>query len=487
MTGETPEQLRQRATRLLREGRGDEAIDAHRALLAVRPELPDAWFNLGYLLRVALRFDEALDAYGAALAHGVRGPEEVHVNRAAILSEHLARADAAEAELGEALARNPRFVLAWLNLGQLREDRGDAAAAREAYARAAEIAPTNGRALARLAAIDVFEGKAAEAAGRLRPLLSTPQLPADDAVEVAFALANALDAAGRYDEAFAVVAEANRVSRLIAPPGSLYDPGAQERLVDALIAGFPLAARAAPEASGTAPVFICGMFRSGSTLAEQILARHSRVTPGGELEFLPAMVRTQLQPYPQSLASASPQQLAELRDAYLRSLEKVHPGADVVTDKRPDNFLHIGLVKALFPQARIVHTRREPLDTIVSAYFLNFAAGVPYSTSLDDLVHHHRQYERLMAHWKALFPGDIHDFDYDLAVADPRPQIEALLAFCGLDWEAACLADAPTSRAVRTASVWQVRQPVHARSSGRWRNYARQLEGIAGEVKPARS
>ena len=471
------------ANRCLRERRTEDGIAAFRRLLEVRPDLPDSWFNLGYLQRIAGRFEDALVSYREALRYGVERPEEAHLNRAAILSDHLEQADAAERELGEALACNPRFVLAWLNLGQLREDRGDAAAARQAYARAAEIDPVNGRALARLAAIDVVEGRAGEVAARLRPLLKATELPPEDAAEVAFALAGALDADGRYDEAFAVVAEANRASRMIAPPGSLYDPRAQERLVDDLISTFPLNDSARPSGGREAPIFICGMFRSGSTLAEQILARHSRVTPGGEFEFLPELVRTKLQPYPQSLASASAAQLETLRTGYLRDLAAVHPAADVVTDKRPDNFLHIGLIKALFPEARIVHTRRDPLDTIVSAFFLNFAAGVPYSTSLDDLVHHYGQYERLMAHWKSVFPDAIHDFGYDRAVADPRPGIEALLAFCGLEWEQACLASDPVTRPVRTASTWQVRQPIHARSSGRWRNYKRHLATIAGRLR----
>lgn len=470
------------ANRLLAESRIEEGIAAFQRLLSVHPDLPDSWYNLGYLQRCARRFQEALDSYGEALRHRVSQPEEIHLNRAAILSDHLDRAKDAEAELRQALALNPRFVLALLNLGQLHEDRGDAAAARNAYAQAAAIDPTSGRALARLAAIDLFEGRAKDVVDRLRPVLRTPYLPADTAAEVAFALANALDALGLYDEAFAMVAEANKVSRQIAPPGTLYDPRKHERLVDALITTFPLAV-AAPTDGAKPPIFICGMFRSGSTLAEQILARHSRVTAGGEFEFLPAMVQMQLQPYPQSLAAASAARLAQLRADYSRSLAALHPGADIVTDKRPDNFLHIGLIKALFPQARIVHTRRNPLDTLISAYFLNFAAGVPYSTSLDDLAHYYRQYDRLMRHWKASYPDDIHDFDYDRAVADPRPEVEALLTFCGLEWEEACLAASPAAGAVRTASAWQVRQPLHTRSSGRWRHYEAQLEGVRNALQ----
>src|SRR5687768_5684856 len=121
------------------------------------------------------------------------------------------------------------------------------------------------------------------------------------------------------------------------------------------------------------------MFRSGSTLVEQLLGRHPAVTPGGELEFIPALIAEDLQPYPASLAELSPKRAAELREKYLAQLDALHPGAKHVTDKRPDNFLHIGLIKTLFPGARIVHTARNPLDNLLSVYFLYFARSVSYS------------------------------------------------------------------------------------------------------------
>jgi hypothetical protein len=129
----------------------------------------------------------------------------------------------------------------------------------------------------------------------------------------------------------------------------------------------------------------------------------------------------------------------------------------------------------MFPEARIVHTRRHPLDNLLSIYFLHFTHEVDYGLSLADSAHWYGQYSRLMEHWKSLYPGDIFDFDYDEAVRDPRREVAALLDFCGLDWEEACLASSSTSSAVRTASAWQVRQPLHSRSSGRWRNYERHL------------
>jgi hypothetical protein len=151
-----------------------------------------------------------------------------------------------------------------------------------------------------------------------------------------------------------------------------------------------------------------------------------------------------------------------------------------VTDKRPDNFLHIGLIKMLFPEARIVHTVRHPLDVCLSNYFVHLDHSMPYALDLLDTGHYYREYRRLMAHWKALYGDQIFDFNYDEFVLDPCASIERLVAFCGLEWDPRCepVGAAGVGGAVKTASVWQVRQPVYRSSSGRWRNYARQLEPL---------
>jgi tetratricopeptide (TPR) repeat protein len=462
--------LTRRAEQLLRSGPLPDAIDAHERLLAVRPDLSDAWYNLGYLQRLARHFDSALASYAQALERGIAGPEEVHLNRAVILADHLQRDREAEAELRAALALRPGYVPAWLNLGNLHEDRGARDAAREAYAEALALDPANTRALARLAALSPPDNLMIS---WLRAALDRPGASADARAEIGFALGQALDAAGDYDEAFAAFEAANRHSRAAAPPAAIYDPAAQERLIDAIIEAFPAPAPAAP--SQEAPVFILGMFRSGSTLVEQILAAHSQVAAGGELEFLPALVQAELQPYPEAAAGVPPDLLERLRDSYLDGVRNLFPDARLVTDKRPDNFLHVGLIKALFPSAKIVHTRREPLDNILSVYFLHFHHNVPYGTSLADAAHWYRQYRRLMSHWTTLYPNDIHDVEYEALVADPRTVIGDLLAFLGLDWEEACLSFHQAPNSVRTASVWQVRKPLYGSSAGRWRNYESHL------------
>ena len=462
--------LLREASRLRTLGRTDEAIAAYRRLLAAKPDLPDAWYNLGWLQRKARRFDAALDSYSRALELDVSEPEEVHLNRAVILSDHLHRPDEAAVELDAALERNPAYVPALLNLGNLREDSGDRAGARAAYAAALSAEPGNSLALARLAGVSHGPDLDGALVQRLRIAIAGAQ-PAAQA-DLGFALAGLLDSAGLHDEAFAAATEANAASR--SATGARYDRAKQERLVDRLIATFSEPAAGAGEAPAA---FICGLFRSGSTLIEQILAGHSRVTAGGELDLIPALA-ARIADYPEAVLAASPATLAEWRDFYRAGLP-VHDDG-LLTDKRPDNLLHVGLIKTLFPTAKIIHTRRNPLDNIVSLYFLHLDPGMAYALDLADAAHWHEQYERLMMHWKSLYPNDIFDVDYDGLVRDPKPVTGALLDFLGLEQEDGLLDFHRRAATVKTASVWQVRQPLHSRSSGRWRNYETQLGTIAG-------
>ena len=475
MSIDPAEALMALASRLRAAGRAEAAAEAYRRLLAIRPDLPDSWFNLALMERQCGRFAAALAAYDEAVRRGVSGPEEAWLNRGVIHADDLGRPDLALQDLEAALAIAPDWLPALLNLGNLHEDMGRREAAAEVYGRALAVAPGHPVAMARAAGLARLTGPDDPVIAALRSALSRSGLDVADRAELGFALGRALDQVGAYDEAFAAYAAANAASRAIDPEGARYDRAGHERFIDSLIAAFAEPAAAVADV-GAPPVFICGLFRSGSTLVEQIMAGHSRVTGGGELGLVPGLARA-VAGYPQALAGAGPEVFEQLRGLYLGGLKTARPQADVVTDKRPDNFLHIGLIKAMFPNARIVHTVREPLDVILSNWFLHLDRSMGHALDLGDLAHWHGQYVRLMRHWKTLYP-DILDLDYDALVVEPRPAIERLLAYCGLDWEAAVLDFHKAAAPVRTASVWQVREPLYRRSSGRWRHYERHLDGV---------
>lgn len=449
-----------------------EAIAAYERLLRLKPDLADSWYNLGFLQKRAGAFEDSLRSYDRALALNVPTPEEVHLNRAVIFSDYLHRPANAEQELRAALAKNAGYVPAWLNLGNLMEDLGNRDEAEAAYRQALRLDPDNALALARLAT--VFKSTSIDPAivAGLRRLLASDTTSASEKAHVGFALAAVLDACGSFEEALQAAQAANKASRAAAGATAKYDHAAQQAFVDVSMATFN---QAKPSSGGPrAPVFICGMFRSGSTLIEQTLARHSRVVAGGELDIIPALAGS-IPGYPGALRNASEADLHRWRSIYLQSLPAM-PSRDLrITDKRPDNFLHIGFMKMLFPEAKIIHSRRNPLDNLLSLYFLHLDPGMAYALDLWDAMHWHGQYRRLMAYWKSLFSADIIDVDYDVLVRDPRPQLESLVRFLELDWEDGLLDFQRTNTPVKTASVWQVREPLHTRSSGRWRNYERQL------------
>jgi tetratricopeptide (TPR) repeat protein len=469
------------ASALDRAGRVPDAIAAYERVLARWPELSQCWYSLAVLHRRTGDFAKALASYRQALDRGVKRPEEVHLNRGVIYSDYLRQPEAAERELHAALALNPVYVPALINFANLQEDFGRRETALTTYERILTLDPGCFVALARYANLKNVAAADDEIVGRLRRALAAPTTSVADAAALGFALGRALDQCGAYAEAFEAYATANRRSAEIARQnGFRYDRDTEARFVDRLIAAFPRPGCVAGSRSGRpVPVFVCGMFRSGSTLIEQLLARHAGVTAGGELEFVPHMAQHVLAPFPESMDSISPERLEELAAAYLAKLGELFRGTDVVTDKRPDNFLFIGLIKTLFPHAKIVHTTRDALDNCLSLFFLHLDHRMGYALDLMDAGHYYRQYLRLMAHWKRVYGADIIDIPYDEFVVEPGAVARRLFEFLELEWDDRYLELPPAPRAIRTASVWQVREPIYRTSSGRAGHYSRQLAALA--------
>ena len=212
------------------------------------------------------------------------------------------------------------------------------------------------------------------------------------------------------------------------------------------------------------------MPRSGTTLTEQVVSSHPEVAGAGELDVLGPLCDLPRDDY-WSL-TATPEATRRLADDYLATLRAFGPEAKRVTDKMPDNFLRLGLIHRVFPNATFIHCRRHPIDTALSILTTDFKTTDEYASDRGDLVFFIRQYERLMAHWRAVLPPDrFIEVDYEALVADPEPHTRRLIAACGLEWNEACLAPHLNTRKVDTASVWQVRQPIYRTSVERWRRY----------------
>jgi tetratricopeptide (TPR) repeat protein len=465
------------AQRYRRAGLLSEAIGAYQKLLARHPDSPNSWYNLARLQRQAREHEAALTSYQRALEAGLSAPEEAHLNRGVIFSDDLQRYAEAEHELDAALKLNPAYVPALMNLANLHEDLGRRAESRQTYARILALEPDNLEALARLAQTLPPQDIDTTLIERLHTRMTDPRAASAARASVAFALGRALDARGAYAEAFAVYSEANRLSRAAAGSAFVpYDRAAEARFIDRIIAAFPGPAPGALHSPATpAPLFICGMFRSGSTLLEQLLAQHPAVRAAGELDWVPQMARESLAPYPEGAAAAPPDRFEALAGPYLRHLASTFPGAVYVTDKRPDNVLYLGLIKRLLPAAKILYTTRQPLDNCLSVFFLNLDPSMRYAFDLLDTGHYYLQQQRMMRHWSALYGEDILEVNYDALVREPRAAVERVLGALGLPWNEGCLHPERGTGPVKTASVWQVREPLYQHASGRSAHYREPL------------
>lgn len=449
-------------------GQTVSAIAVYEQFLDRMPDSAAAHFNVALLYKKEKRFADARNAYERAIELGIAGPQEVYSNLGVLYSD-LHDASNARAMYERALEIAPDYLPALFNLAGLFEESGEREKAIELYSKILNIEPGHHESRARIIHATRMTGDDNALLADLRKAIEESAGDRFGRETLQFALGKALDDIDRYDEAFEAYVAANELARSRIPP---YDRIATEKAFTQLIDLFDANwIENAGSSSTFAPVFVCGLFRSGSTLTEQLLASHPDVAAGGELDLLPWLLARRFASYPQGAAEASPELLWAVSEEYRSGILELFPDASVVTDKRPDNFLHLGLVKAMFPAARFIYTKREPLDNCLSIFFQQLGGALGYSTKLEDIAHYYRQHERLMTHWQACIGDNIHTVSYEELVQDPEPVLRRLLGFLGLEWDDQCLDFTRSGNLVKTASVWQVRGEMSTRSVRRWRNY----------------
>lgn len=320
----------------------------------------------------------------------------------------------------------------------------------------------------------------------MREQIASPTISTRSRIDLHFALGQLLDRRDEHAQAFDYFAGGNRLhARALPFDRNVFDDRI-ERIVDTFTPAL-FARHAGSGLSDDKPVFIVGMPRSGTSLVEQIVASHPQAFGAGEMDDirrlvreLPALADTGAR-FPECVDALDNDTLRTLANRYLAALDQRAPDALRVTDKMPFNMLWLGVIALLFPNARVIYCRREPMDNGLSCYFQLFSQGLRFAYDLSDIGHVYRQHERLMAHWAEVLPLDMLTVDYESLVADQERQTRRLIEFAGLDWDSRCLAFHRTERDVRTASVWQVRQPVYQSSVERWRAY----EPWLGELRAA--
>ena len=460
---------------LREQGERAAALASYQQAVQGDPRAADAHCSLGYALFESRRIVEAIESFQQALS---LRPDHVPAQLGLAAAQRVQGLFAeAQASCAAALAIAPEHPRALQLLGELYADRGDFVRAQELWQRTVALHPQFPTAYASIASHRRMTPEDVVWLQGVQGLLGRT-LPLNDEMDLRYALGKYFDDTGRFEEAFVEYRKANELSKRYR---AAYDgPKLAERVGRIMQLCEPgLFRKTRGYASDSElPVFIIGMPRSGTSLAEQILASHPAVLGAGEIRFwdrafekLEAAART-----PAQLERALPAVAA----AYLERLGVPAGGPQRIIDKMPANFLYAGLIHAVFPRARIIHMRREPLDTCLSIYFQNFFNVGVYANDLTSLAHYYGEYRRICDYWRSVLPASAFlEVPYEALVEDQEGWSRRMVEFLGLPWDPRCLDFHNTERVVITASRWQVRQPLNSASIGRWRNYATHLAPLA--------
>ncbi len=452
---------------LLRRERYDEAHDALSKAAAVQAGDAEIFNALGYLEIERRNYDDAITHLETAIrVNPYHEPALVNLGNA---HKSAGDTDAAIESYRRAISIDPKSTLAYRNLGNTYRSLGQTAEAAECFETACRVDPNDGQLHRLLSTLRTFTGDDGLIA-TMTDAYGRTDRNSTDRMHFCFALWKAHDDIGDYKTAFPYLSEGNAIRRRQTP----YSPAAVRHYFNRLkTVSADLPQRAADD--GPAPVFIVGMPRSGTSLVEQILASHPTVHGSGELPYLEE-IATGILEHDGDPATAA--------DLYRKRSRPSGSGISHVTDKMPENFRYIGLIARLFPDARVLHCRRDPVETCFSIYKHYFPAkSMTYAFGLEDLADYYRQYDALMQHWRETFPGLVLDVGYEDLVDAPEPVIRSMLSFCDLDWHDDCLHFHRADRVVKTASAEQVRQPLYRDALSASRPYAKWLapltEGLA--------
>ena len=455
-------------------GRFRDSEKLLRRALELSPGFTAARANLALMLYRQHRPDEAIAELDRVLAEEPDNPG--HANLKAAAFGRIGEFEGAIVLYEQVLAQAPNQPRVWLSFGHMLKTVGRLEEGIAAYRKAIDLMPSLGEAWWSLANLKTVKFSDADIAAMEQALVSG-DVAVEDRFHLDFALGKALEDRGEVDDSFAHYAAANALRRKQLG----YDANEIEQLVDQLIAlATPefFARRAGQGCDANDPIFVLGMPRAGSTLVEQILSSHSLIEGTTELPDIPALARMDPR-FPLNLPDLTAEQMARQGEEFLRrSRIQRKTQRPFFIDKLPNNWLYVPYIRLILPNAKIVDARRHPLGCCFSNFKQHFAKGQAFSYSLEDMGRYYRDYVRLMAHFDRVQPGAVHRVIYERMVDDTEAEVRALLDFCGVEFEPACLSFHKTERAVRTPSSEQVRQPIYRDGTEAWKPFSAYLDPL---------
>jgi len=468
----------------MRSGNSDKAEPFYRKALQIDPQLLPAQLGLAGICVRREGYGEAIDILEQARK---RHPGDADIRMGLFQAcHHAGRIGGARDQLDAILANHPDHAAASYNLALMDMEAGDRQHAETAIRRAISSHPGYAEAYAVLVDLKSFTDEDDDVRAMQKLYAACPP-DSFERMQMAFALAKVRDDQHRYDDAFALLQEANRIRHR----AGRWDEAAERERMRQVMGAFPVGsveagATEAGDQGGGGPIFVLGMPRSGTTLVEQILAAHPDVGSCGENRMLLfALEEAAGGPVnPAEVAGWAPGQCAAAAAAYLRMADRACPGVQHFTDKTLSNIASLGIMARLFPKARIIHVRRDAMATCWSIYRHNLTGSdFGYAYDLAELGRYFRIHEEWMAHWRQVLPeGMLIEVGYEQLVGQQREQTEALLAACDLPWNERCLAFQDNRNRVQTASILQVRQPMYRSAIDAWRHYEKHLQPLAGAL-----
>jgi tetratricopeptide (TPR) repeat protein len=404
----------------------------------------------------------------------------------------IGRFDEALQVYDKVIATHPDFEQTFVSRGHALKTIGRIDDGIESYRAAYQVRADYGDAYWSLANLKTYRFTDEEIA-QMRAQIERPETPADDRFHLCFALGKGLEDRDQYEESFAYYVKGNELRR----SGLRYDPDrlplAMQRQMETCTQEL-FEEKAGVGGDYRDPIFVVGLPRAGSTLLEQILASHSKIDGTMELPNIIATAHrlngrrlvSQEANYPAILTELTAEHFQKLADAYIKDTAIHRQGAPRFVDKMPNNFMHIGLIHLMFPNAKVIDARRHPMACCFSGFKQLFADGQEFTYGIDDIVRYYKCYVSLMTHWDEVLPGKVLRVHYEHVVDDAESQVRRILEFLDVPFEEACLSFYQTDRSVRTPSSEQVRQPIYRRGLEYWRNFEPYLDvmktGLAHEI-----